>query len=375
MISEYERETNLENEGHRKMRVVLLLVVMCVSTVSVRASEEPSSKTRDKHVQEHELEVGLVNWGRSLDKAYDQSTSTGKPVLVLFQEVPGCSGCKKFGRTVLSHPLIVEGIESEFTPVLVYNNREGKDTEILRQFKEPAWNYQVIRFLNSHGKDIIPRRDKVWDVAGVAGRMGEALGKANRKVPAYLTSLTVTKESKDLDEIVLSMACFWIGEMKLGKIDGVMLTEAGFLDGREVTRVWYDPDVIDVESLVKRAAQEHCARSVYCRDIKKLEQVKGIDGLKLSVKPFDGKRLQEGPGAGSEETDPGHALQEGRGDGAPVDEDERSDSYGQGEGVELSERAPVGSTGREANDGGRERNTGKDRSDGELVFLPGGSAR
>ena len=35
------------------------------------------------------VEVGHVNWGRDFDAALEMSAESGKPVLVLFQEVPG----------------------------------------------------------------------------------------------------------------------------------------------------------------------------------------------------------------------------------------------------------------------------------------------
>lgn len=135
------------------------------------------------------IEVGKVKWNRDLDAAYDWSRETGKPVLILFQEVPGCAGCQKFGREVLSHPRVVEAIESEFVPVLVHNNKPGRDAEILKHFGEPAWNYQVIRFLDSGGEDIIPRKDQVWTVEAVAARMVEALEKTDRSIPGYLRGL------------------------------------------------------------------------------------------------------------------------------------------------------------------------------------------
>ena len=135
------------------------------------------------------IEVGDVEWGRDLEGAYAASEKSGKPVLVLFQEVPGCAGCQKFGREVLSHPQIVEAIETEFEPVVVYNNRKGEDAAILKSFGEPAWNYQVIRFLNSKGEDMIPRRDKIWTTEALAARMIEALESRGRTVPDYLNSL------------------------------------------------------------------------------------------------------------------------------------------------------------------------------------------
>jgi len=139
--------------------------------------------------QQNATEVGAVHWGRDLDQARKQSGETGRPLLVLFQEVPGCSGCQDFGRTVLTQPQIVRAVETEFYPVLVYNNRRGKDRALLERFAEPAWNYQVVRFLNADGRDIIPRKDHIWTVRELATRMIWALQATGRPVPKYLQGL------------------------------------------------------------------------------------------------------------------------------------------------------------------------------------------
>lgn len=136
------------------------------------------------------IEVGDVRWGRDFEAASQNSAKTGKPMLVLFQEVPGCSGVREFGREVLTNPGLVAAIENEFIPVLVYNNRpDGRDRELLTRFQEPAWNYQVIRFIDAAGHDIIPRKDRVWTTSGVASRMIDALMAANRPVPNYLKDI------------------------------------------------------------------------------------------------------------------------------------------------------------------------------------------
>lgn len=112
------------------------------------------------------VEIGTVRWNRDYDAALKQSRENGKPVLALFQEVPGCAGCKTFGREVLSDPSLAEVIEESFIPLLVYSNRGGGDAELLKKYGEPAWNYQVIRFFDGDGRDIIPRKDKIWDKQG-----------------------------------------------------------------------------------------------------------------------------------------------------------------------------------------------------------------
>ena len=84
---------------------------------------------------------------------------------------------------------MVEAIESLFEPVVIYNNQPGKDAAILKAFNEPAWNYQVIRFLDASGNDLIPRKDGVWTRSALAARMIDALRAKKMAVPDYLTSL------------------------------------------------------------------------------------------------------------------------------------------------------------------------------------------
>jgi len=85
---------------------------------------------------------------------------------------------------------VVKLIEEHFVPVAIHNNsRDPKSTDrkILQKFKEPAWNYQVVRFIGADEKDVIPRQDRVWTKKGILDRMKAALEKAGRPVPEELT--------------------------------------------------------------------------------------------------------------------------------------------------------------------------------------------
>lgn len=155
-------------------RLIVSLIVMVATALS--------------HADQPE-EAGTVVWGRDLDHALSASKQSGRPVFALFQEIPGCAGCQQFGRDVMSNPLIVEAIETEFTPLLIHNNKPGADSEVLHWFGEPAWNYQVVRFLDATAKDILPRRDQVWDTGGIAERMIATLKSVKRPVPRYLSLL------------------------------------------------------------------------------------------------------------------------------------------------------------------------------------------
>jgi hypothetical protein len=210
-------------------------------------------------------EAGKVVWMRDLDAALTASGKSGRPVFALFQEIPGCAGCKQFGREVLSHPLIVAAIETEFTPLLIHNNKPGKDADALRRFGEPAWNYQVVRFLDAEGGDIIPRKDHVWEAGPLAERMIATLKKAKRPVPAWLT-LLASEYSPRLRQAALAMGCFWTGEMQLGQLDGVIATEAGFIGGREVTLLNYDPAILSLAQLSGDARKVRCADALYVPD-------------------------------------------------------------------------------------------------------------
>jgi len=262
----------------------LWTTVALVVGLAVTATVGKNATERDQAI-----EVGEVNWGRDFAAALAAGKAAGKPLFLLFQEVPGCAGCKNFGGEVLSHPLIVEAIEDEFVPMLVHNNASaGADLEILKRYREPAWNYQVIRFLNSAGEDLIPRRDRVWSLEAVAGRMVEALEASGREVPAYLRALGPQPKTA---EIAFAMPCFWTGECELGKIEGVVSTEAGWLDGREVTLVRYLPSELDLEKLSARAAAANCADEVYrsprkhYKAAKPSDQARQIRGLRLESIP------------------------------------------------------------------------------------------
>ncbi|MEM9464668.1 MAG: VPGUxxT family thioredoxin-like (seleno)protein, type 2 [Actinomycetota bacterium] len=208
------------------------------------------------------VETGTVRWGRDLDEAVTTAAATGRPVFALFQEVPGCAGCRQFGADVLSDPLVVEAIEDLFVPLLIHNNASlGHDAEVLARYGEPAWNYQVVRFLGSDGDDLIPRRDRVWETGPLLQRMVAALEAAAAPVPDHLRLLE-QEHSDRLVEVFIAQACFWVGEHEIGQIDGVVRTEAGFLGGHEVTRVWFDPEVIDLEALHAEARRRGVATFV-----------------------------------------------------------------------------------------------------------------
>lgn len=210
------------------------------------------------------VELGKVNWLRNYDEAIQQAEVRQKPVFLLFQEVPGCGTCRKYGSNVLSHPLIVEAIEDEFVPLAIFNNQKGHDLDILNQFKEPSWNNPVARIVDEKGRDVVKRVSGNYSQLGIVEAMIEALVKSGREVPVYLKLLQEQLVGEEYaEELALSMYCFWTGEKELASMPGVISTEAGFMDGKEVVKVKYNSKFTSSEKLASSAAKVNCADGVY----------------------------------------------------------------------------------------------------------------
>jgi len=56
-------------------------------------------------------------------------------------------------------------------------------------FNEPAWNNPVVRFIDSKGKDLIPRKDGIYSLKGMARRASDALYAGNKEVPVSLEAI------------------------------------------------------------------------------------------------------------------------------------------------------------------------------------------
>jgi hypothetical protein len=212
------------------------------------------------------VELGDVRWIRHLDSATQVAKATGKPILILFQEVPGCSNCTRYGSVVLRHPLLVEAIETYFVPLCIYNNNKGADAEALQRFGEPAWNNPVVRIIRADGLDLTPRMADFRSAAALTNGIRAALRQQNTAVPAYLDLLSDEQEGRErgLSTATFSMYCFWSGEAALGQLEGVISTASGFQDGREVVKVEYDSTVIqyaDFQRFIEKNNITACSRN------------------------------------------------------------------------------------------------------------------
>lgn len=231
------------------LRIFAIVVLLLLVTNFGFSQERTDSKNQDK-------ELGKVSWYRDYDDAVTISLKQEKPILILFQEVPGCSTCRNYGKDVLSHPLMVEAIENLFIPLAIYNNKGGKDKETLEKFNEPSWNNPVVRIVDALGKDIVKRVGRDYTALGLYAAITFTLKSNNKEIPEFLNllgeELTATGNNTVKEEY-FKMYCFWTGEKQLGSRDGVLNTEAGFMRGNEVVKVKYDEKEITNAQLTKFA--------------------------------------------------------------------------------------------------------------------------
>lgn len=238
------------------MRIVFL-ILLWICTSQAQAQESWYNNDQPQ-------ELGYVNWLRDYDKALERAKEENKPVLILFQEVPGCSTCQYYGNEILRHPFIVELVESHFIPLAIYNNKRGKDLEILKKYNEPTWNNPVVRIVDEQGENLVSRLAGNYSLVGLADNIRQGLVLSGQTVPSYLElwhkELT-GQNSKE--EAFLSMYCFWTGEKEIAQIDGILGTEAGFMHGREVVKITYDSNKTDLKKVVKSAEKVQCADQVF----------------------------------------------------------------------------------------------------------------
>lgn len=69
------------------IRVILIAAMIAMIYVPLYGCQNVSQETTDTAATP--VELGKVKWGRDLAAAKTTSSRTGKPILVLFQEVPG----------------------------------------------------------------------------------------------------------------------------------------------------------------------------------------------------------------------------------------------------------------------------------------------
>ncbi len=218
--------------------------------------------SQNKTHREHR-ELGDVAWYRDFNEALGLSASNNKPILLLFQEIPGCSTCVNYGQDVLSHPLMAEVIKEHFIPLAIYNNHEGHDAKILMQFGEAPWNNPVVYFLDAAANPIISKLDNRFQPLALHEKIVEVMAKLGIIEPPYFSLFRddLIVDTGIAKTAIFETPCFWSGETSLAQHEAVLITEAGWIDGDEVVRVKFDPNRVSDEALEEYARDQHFSRT------------------------------------------------------------------------------------------------------------------
>ena len=62
-----------------------------------------------------------------------------------------------------------------------------------------------MRFVGADGKDVLPRKDRVWSTGGVLGRMRDALKAGEREVPAWLEVAALETSAGEVETALFAM--------------------------------------------------------------------------------------------------------------------------------------------------------------------------
>ena len=79
------------------------------------------------------------------------------------------------------------------------------------------------------------------------------------------------------------MHCYWEGEARLGSLNGVVQTRAGWLKGNEVVEIIYDQHVISYDELLKHAQKMSCASRVFAHTNDQLEVAENRVGKRAEI--------------------------------------------------------------------------------------------
>lgn len=210
----------------------------------------------------------------TLAQAQHESTSRRRPILCI--ETQG-STIYSMGNVILSHPLVVEAMESLFV-TCDYSTDEDDDDEassnsMSRFFARPSRQARI-RFLDDQAADICPPVTSTTTLVHVVSSMVLALEHSKLFVPQYLR-LLLEEESGKVQVLsptrvreISRKAVFGFhdpvqAEVILAGLDGVLSVRSGCLVRQSVIEVTYDSRRLSFCALVRHALQNANASLVY----------------------------------------------------------------------------------------------------------------
>jgi hypothetical protein len=268
-------------------KIIFLIIITVLFSLSEIWAKEQNQNRNDKSsaaVNEFK-ELGRVRWRRDYDEAIKTSTSEKKPVFVFIQDISGVDVNIQYGEAVLSHPLVVEAIESLFIPLAIYNSEPNRDTDMLAKLSENSSNQTVIRIVNSRGTDLTER---VVDNLTMDGILSAIIESLSGETPQYVEILYEEyKIPQNTESAIFPVHCFWAGEVELGPSRGILQTIPGKVGEREAIQVVFDSNVTSYRKLLEESHTFGLCKDAYYSNEnqrKVAEEMFGDKGVKRSGK-------------------------------------------------------------------------------------------
>ena len=227
----------------------------------------------------------------SFEQALEESKETDKPVLIIFQIFHGVPAAVAIGKTVLSHPLLIEAADSLFITVSVdVGGTTQHDVRLLSRYHESRNHETAIHIVNSKGQDLVLKLEgSRCSIGNVAKAMRGVLERKALKVPTYLKLLEAEFIARDeahtkiaqREANVIAFRTKQIEKIEtlIAELNGVVAIECGTIGRGVVVKVTYNPAIVDCKSIVVQALSMGGIETVYWSDPR---QVKALESeLKL----------------------------------------------------------------------------------------------
>jgi hypothetical protein len=255
--------------------------VSCSSICSdiVFEHHQPSPFTEDEILRLAPLlkspiqgELGAVRYETSsVEEAKKIAQERNMPIFCIQAEVPGDI---ESGKDVLSHPLIVEALESMFVCAAPKIPRKEFEDRYKPSAGRKAW-YTTINFLDANGEELVPAiGGDTLVVPVIVDCIVRVLTQCKRPIPRYVSLLQEEQCGKSTigcsGRAKRNCRCIVFGihdydrtEVEFAKIDGVLATICGTYIGNRVIRIVYNPKVLSFTTILHYSTERHLADTIY----------------------------------------------------------------------------------------------------------------
>jgi hypothetical protein len=209
------------------------------------------------------------------------SHETGKPVF----QVHVANGSHLRDKSLFSHPLIIEALESFFITVILKTQNPGG----LNSHLEGESCSSLIRVTNEKGTDLVPPIC-IFSATEylIVDALVRSLKESEQKVPPYVSILSEELLQQERShQVIITVHDAVLAEVEFAGLKGTIQTETGFLDSREkAIRVTFDPQMLRIALLARYAfAMANFTGKVYCQSNEERMAVK-VEAARCSNQGF-----------------------------------------------------------------------------------------